>query len=45
MKQINYDKVKYDIILKKGFTMIERQGPSNHLSTLKDLYRCQKDFK
>ena len=25
--------------------MIERPGPSKHLSTLKDRYQCEKNFK
>ena len=25
--------------------MIEQQGPRKHLSTLKDRYRCQQNFK
>ena len=42
MEQINYDKLHYDITRNKHFTMIERPGPSKHLSTLKDRYRCQR---
>ena len=42
MEQINYDKLQYDITRNKHFTMIERPGPSKHLSTLKDRYRCQQ---
>ena len=42
MKQINYDKLEYDITRNKHFTMFERPGPSKHLSTLKDGYRCQQ---
>ena len=42
MKQINYDKPLYDTTRNKHFTMIEQPGPSNHLSTLKDRYRCQQ---
>ena len=43
MEQIKtrYNK-KYDITRNKHFTMIERPGPSKHLSTLKDRYRCQQ---
>ena len=33
MEQINYDKLQYDITRNKNFTMIERPGPSKHLST------------
>ena len=39
MEQINYDKLQYDITRNKHFTMIERSGPSKHLSTFKDGYR------
>ena len=42
MEQINYDKLQYDTTKNKHFTMIERPGPSKHLSTLKDCYRCQQ---
>ena len=42
MEQINYDKLQYDITRNKHFTMIERPGPSKHLSTLKDRYRYQE---
>ena len=41
MEQINYDKLQYDITRNKYFTMIERPGPSKHLSTLKDRYRLR----
>ena len=39
MKQISYDKTQYDIARNKHFTMIERPGPSKHLSTLKHRYQ------
>ena len=42
MEQINYDKLQMDITRNKHFTMIERTGPSKHLSTLKDRYQCQQ---
>ena len=42
MEQIDYDKLQYDITRNKYFTMIEQPGPSKHLSTLKDRYRCQQ---
>ena len=42
MEQINYDKLQYDITRYKHFRMIEQAGPSKHLSTLKDHYRCQQ---
>ena len=42
MEQIHCDKLQYDITRNKKFTMIERPGPSKHLSTLKDCYRCQQ---
>ena len=45
MEQINYDKLQYDTTKNKHFTMIERPGPSKHLSTLKDCYRCQQRFQ
>ena len=38
MEQINYDKLHYDLTGNKHFKMIERPGPSKHLSTLKDRY-------
>ena len=37
-----YSKLQYDIRRNRHFTMIERPGPSKHLSTWKDCYRCQK---
>ena len=39
MEQISYDKTQYDIARNKHFTMIERPGPSKHLSTLKHRYQ------
>ena len=45
MEQINYDKLQYDTTKNKHFTMIERPGPSKHLSTLKDCYRYQQRFQ
>ena len=38
MEQMNYYKLQYDLTRNKHFTMIERPGPSEHLSTLKDRY-------
>ena len=35
-KEIKYDKLRYDITRNKHFAMIERPGPSKHLSTLKN---------
>ena len=45
MEQINYNKLQYDVTRNKHFPMIERPGPSKHLSTSKDCYRCQKRFQ
>ena len=42
MEQINYDKLHYDTRRNKHFTMIDCPGPSKHLSTMKDRYRCQQ---
>ena len=43
---IYYDKLQYDITRNKDFMIMERPGPSKHLSTLKDSYRyVNKDFK
>ena len=42
MEQINYDKLQYDIIRNKHFTMIEPLTLSKHISTLKDHYRYQQ---
>ena len=42
MEQKSYYKLQYDITRNKHFTMIERPGSSEHLSTLKDGYRCQQ---
>ena len=42
IEQLNYDKLQYDLTRNEHFTMIERPGPSKHLSTLKDCCQCQQ---
>ena len=42
MEQKSYYKLQYDITRNKHFTIIERPGSSEHLSTLKDRCRCQQ---
>ena len=42
VEQINHDKLQHDTTRNKHFSMIERPGPSKHLSILKGRYRCQQ---
>ena len=42
MEQIKYHKLVNEKARNIHFTMIERPGPSKHLSTLKDCYQWQQ---